>query len=308
MVWPALIALAGTAYSAYNANKAARRQRDQEAAATEARLNLGREGANMAGFTPVNVTTGLTGANPTYDSSGRLSGYSTTMDPNLRGAQQGAVAGANSIFSNLGNMSPEALAGSYYSNFQKMAGPERMNQFSDLQNRLAGQGLLGLNANKSSAGGITTSGNPFYGQFLEANANADRAAFERAYQFGNEQINQNINRGKTLLGTGLGIDDNARQNLSLSGELGSQQALAGARQGQLLTGQAGAISDLAGANQQYTATRNNQVQGLLGGLGVNQFGMNDARSIWNSAKPAPQYPAGGTNQMGPEDYNPYGGY
>lgn len=225
--------LLGTGVNAWMSNQ--EQQKLNEAAGRYAQqvTDAGKQAADMSKFTPYNVSGGLAGA--TFDGNK----VTQTLDPRLRAIQDQALAGAGGFLGSVNAGTPEQLAKQAYENYAKWAKPQQEQQFAGLQDRLAGQGLLGLNVNTGSvAGSGTTSVNPYYKDFAEGVATADLKNYENSVLFGQKATGNQIGLGQGMLGIGTDIDSLGREAINTGAKLGEAQARAGAVAGGFLANSA----------------------------------------------------------------------
>jgi hypothetical protein len=194
-------------------------------------LAAGREAADMSTFRPYNVTGGLAGAS--FDGNT----VTKTLDPRMKQIQDWGISSAQGFLGGVNAGTPEQLAQQAYSKYNQWAKPAQDQQFAGLQDRLAKQGMLGLNVNTGSVqnGGGNTSVNPYYKDFAEGVALADLKNYENSMRFGQETTAGQIGLGNSMLGIGVGIDQLGNDAIKLGQGLGDSQAAAGARAGGFLT-------------------------------------------------------------------------
>jgi hypothetical protein len=214
--------------------------RSQNRAATtagNAQVEAARVAADAARFRPVNVSTGLSSSQFQTDPQGNVTGATSQIDPRLGIIQDQNLVGASDMFQQ-GGVDVNQAQQDYWNNYLQRARPEQNNMFSQLQNRLGAQGLLGLNAGTDGAAG-PGQGNPFYSQFSRGVSDSDAAQWANSFQFGNQLADTQLARGNNMLSTAFGIDNLGRQSIDLGGVLGGR-ATSGATAGAGYMANAGA--------------------------------------------------------------------
>lgn len=188
-------------------------------AANQQLIGAGNQAAGMTKFTPFNVSNGLTGVKTGADGS-----VSTTMDPRLQGIQDQLLGLSKGFLGGVNSGTPDQLAQQAYANYNQWAKPAQENQFSGLQDRLARQGLLGLNVNTGSVqGGGQTSINPYYKDFAEGVASADLKNYQNSILFGQQVANNQLGLGTGAMQGANAIDTQARGLLDQSRALGDSK-------------------------------------------------------------------------------------
>ncbi len=186
--------------------------------ANQTLLGAGREAASMTNFTPYNVSGGLSGVKTNPDGS-----VSTTMDPRLAGVQDQLLGLSKGFLGGVNAGTPDQMAQQAYGNYQKWAVPQQQQLFSGLQDKLARQGLLGLNVNTGSVqgNGGNTSINPYYKDFAEGVASADLKNYQNSVLFGQQVAGNQMQLGTGALTGATGIDTFTRGLLDHSAKFGA---------------------------------------------------------------------------------------
>lgn len=238
-------------------------------------LGAGERAAALSGFTPYNISGGLTGVQNNADGS-----VTQTMDPRLRGIQDQQLSGASGFFGSVNAGTPEAQSKAAYQNYLNWAKPAQEQQFAGLQNTLAKQGLIGLNVGTTAlppvqqagngeqmlyAGGSANSAagyaggtpgqpisvNPYYKDFAQGVALADLKNYENSIRFGQDVTAGQISLGQGMLNGAMGIDKRGLETMDQSYNLGNARSAAGARAGGFLVDAARESGrNLIDANQQ----------------------------------------------------------
>jgi len=192
-----------------SARKAARTQADAQVRAAQI-------AADEARFRPVGVTTRFGGSQFQYDPSGRVSGASYNVSPELQayqdrfsglaggalsqaemaGQQYAPLTGAASSLYGLGEQylaqSPEQVAQQYMARQQDLLAPSRERQMAQLQNQLfqTGRGGLSVGATGMRPGGGAGLGasNPEMEAYYNALAQQDLQLANQAQTAGQEQL------------------------------------------------------------------------------------------------------------------------
>lgn len=201
--------LVGGLMQGSSARSAARTQADAQVRAAQI-------AAEEARFRPVGVTTRFGGSQFQYDPSGRVSGASYNVSPELQAYQdrfKGMAGGAlsqaemagqqyaplTSAASNLYGLgqqylaqSPEQVAQQYMARQQDLLAPSRERQMAQLQNQLFQQGRGGLSvgatgARPSGAAGLGAT-TPEMEAYYNALAQQDAQLATQAQQAGQEQL------------------------------------------------------------------------------------------------------------------------
>lgn len=193
------------ALGAISADRAAQAQVD-------AARNSAQQVAEMTRFRPVNIRGGQTGADIQYDAAGNAVGFNQTLSPEMQGIQSGLLSGAQQYFKN--PVTAEDYQKNLWANYEQMARPAQTNMFSQLQNTMAKQGLLGLQVNAPVAGGGTQRVNPMLSSFARGIGQADLNAYQNILQTGSNLASADINRGSSMLSSSMGIDREALNRIS----------------------------------------------------------------------------------------------
>lgn len=218
------LGLIGGLLQGKSAERSARTQANAEVQAAQI-------AAEEARFRPVGVTTRFGGSQFQYDPSGRVSGASYNVSPELkayqdrfRGMAGGALSdaerarsqyapltGAASNLYSLGQQylaeTPEQVAAKYMSRQQDLLAPSRERQMAQLQNQLFQQGRGGLSvgatgARPSGAAGLGAT-TPEMEAYYNALAQQDAQLATQAQQAGQEQLKF----GAGLFGVGSNLLD-----------------------------------------------------------------------------------------------------
>jgi len=222
------LAIGGSLLGGYLQGKSAERAARTQA---NAQLEAGRLAAEEARFLPVGVTTRFGSSQFQTDPSGRLSGASYELSPELKAyqdrfralsggalsdaerarSQYAPLTGAASSLYGLGEQylaeSPEQVAAKYMSRQQDLLAPSRERQMSQLQNQLFQQGRGGLSvgatgARPSGAAGLGAT-TPEMEAYYNAIAQQDAQLATQAQQAGQEQLKF----GAGLFGVGSNLLD-----------------------------------------------------------------------------------------------------
>ena len=216
--------LLGGAIQGKSAERAARTQANAE-------IEAAKLAAEEARFRPVGVTTRFGGSQFQYDPSGRVSGASYSLSPELQayqdrfralsggalsqaeqaGQQYAPLTGAASSLYGLGQQylaqSPEQVAAQYMARQQDLLAPSRERQMSQLQNQLfqTGRGGLSVGATGMRPGGGAGLGatTPEMEAYYNALAQQDAQLAAQAQQAGQEQLKF----GAGLFGVGSNLLD-----------------------------------------------------------------------------------------------------
>jgi hypothetical protein len=255
---------------------------DAAAIARDRMLQAGQQASQMAQFKPYNISGGLAGA--TFGPNGATQ----TLDPRMREIQDRNLALSSGFLNSVNAGTPDELARRSYEGYNSWAAPARMNEVAGLQNRLAGQGLIGMTANSVGTNGQQIAINPQMTELLEAQERARLKNYENSVLFGQQVTNNQLGMGNQQLGQAVGIDALGRENIKLGQSLGDSQATAGARAGGFLTGaaQQGGAWDVGAATQAgqwYNSAAQNAAQNLSGRRQSEAYAdaSRDA-NIWNS--------------------------
>ena len=249
---------------------------------SQGNVQAAQQAADMARFRPVNVSTGLGSSSFTQDAQGNIIGAQSNLNPAMTGTMGGALGAAQNYFTGLqAGASPQDMQQQFFQNYQRGQQPGRMGMFSALQDRLAGQGLLGLNSNQASIGGGTQGTNPFYTAMSEGWARADNDAWNQSWTQADQLANNNQTRAVNNLNTALGIDKYGQGLIGMGSDLGQRgqgaaQVGAGWINNAMQGGNnANANVATAGANQNNAFVQNaingigpsitNKIGGWLGG-------------------------------------------
>jgi len=193
-------------------NSAEKAQRAQ----ADATLKAAQLAAEEARFRPVGITNRFAGSQFQYDPSGRVSGASYTLSPELqayqnrfRGLAGGALSqaeqapeqyapltGAASNLYNLGQryiqQTPEQVAQQYMARQQDLLAPSRERQMAQLQNQLFNTGRSGLSVGATGlrpGGGLGLSATtPEMEAYYNAIAQQDLQLADQAQTAGQEQL------------------------------------------------------------------------------------------------------------------------
>ena len=237
---------------------AARRQeaiaRDQANAANA----TAQQAAEYSRFRPVNISSSLGGSQFQTDANGNVIGATSSINPALQGIQNQALNQTAGLFGNPTDVN--TIGNQFFQSYLQGARPQQTQMFSSLQDRLAGQGLLGLQTNSGMGGGE----NPFYTSFLRATQMADNEAWRNSFSAADQLVNSEQNRGLNFLNSALGIDKVGQGYIDMGGVLGGRGSSAAAVGGQgiLQAGMAGANAQ-AGASNASNAANNAMIQAAI---------------------------------------------
>lgn len=288
---PLIGAAIGGLASIFGSRSAARSQERIANQQMEQQRQLAEQARQDSLFRPVNVSTGLGQSNFITNDRGNVTGVNITGNPLLDGIQRSSLQGAWNIADN--PMDTYSVGNRFFQDYLGTARPTQMGLFSQLQDRLQGQGLLGLTAN-----GPQGSGNPFYEAFSRGIADSDAAAYRQAFTTADALATNEQARGTNALNNALGID---KQQLglidmgSVLGGRGSSAAAQGAAIG--MPGLTAANSAVAGARSNGVDVSNAAIQNMIRNLAPRIGGMIGT-----------QQPSGGfgTGQdYGNQDYGQY---
>jgi hypothetical protein len=230
----------------------------ERAARTQANAEMeaARLAAEEARFRPVGVTTRFGSSQFQYDPSGRVSGASYNVSPELKAyqdrfralsggalsdaerarSQYAPLTGAASSLYGLGQQylaeSPEQVAAQYMARQQDLLAPSRERQMAQLQNQLFQQGRGGLSVGATGARPSGTAGlgatTPEMEAYYNALAQQDAQLATQAQQAGQEQLKF----GAGLFGVGSDLMNQYQQGQvgalrPFEAYLGQEKALEG---------------------------------------------------------------------------------
>jgi len=260
----------GSAVGGLLSNRGNQQQQAQITAANgQGNVQAAQQAADMARFRPVNVSTGLGSTSFQRDAQGNVIGANSNLNPQLTGTMQGALGAAQNYFNGPeagGN--PQQMQQQFFQNYLQGQQPGRMGMFSSLQDRLQGQGLLGLNSNQPSIGGGTQGTNPFYTAMSEGWARADNEAWNNSWNQADTLANNNQTRAINNMNTAMGIDKYGQGLIGLGSDLG-QRSQAAAAQGAGWINSAAQGGNNANANVAAAGANQNNafIQNAINGVG-----------------------------------------
>lgn len=243
---------------------AARRNEGIARDQANAQRNAALEAADMSRFRPVNVSTGLGSAMFQTDANGNVTGASSYLDPRLTQLQGSALGQAQSVFGQ--PIDVNTLGNQFYNNYLQTARPQQNQMFSSLQDRLNGQGLLGLQTNS----GMGPGENPFYTSFVRGTQMADADAWRQSFASADQLASNEQARGVTALNSALGIDKIGTGLIDMGGVLGGRGSSAAAQGASNLfaAGQVGANAQAGAASAHNNAT-NAAIQAAINRIFLN---------------------------------------
>jgi hypothetical protein len=207
--------------------------------AQEEARRAGQQGAAMAQFRPIGITTRFGSSQFQVDPiTGQLVSAGYTAAPEIAQAQNRLMGlGAGYLA-----QTPEQVAADYMARQQELLAPSRERQLAQLQNQLYQTGRGGLSvgatgARPSGAAGLGAT-TPEMEAYYNALAQQDAALAAQAQQAGQQQIEF----GTGLFGKAGELEALAQRPLSLSSQLAQLVSGAGAQAGRLgLAGNLGAV-------------------------------------------------------------------
>lgn len=214
---PLILGAASIAANLYSSHRQSRNQQNMLNQQTQADQAARQSAFDAGRFRPVGVQTGLAGSNFTFDSNGNLSGAGTTTDPRLSGLQSNLLGGASGM---LNGLDTNQYINDYMDRYNQTAGAQQTNLFSNLQNRMAKQGLLGLKSNEAAVGGGTVGVNPMLASFSEGVARQNADAYSRAEQGAMRAREMDYTQGRGMLDMAMGIDRAGLDQLRLGADFG----------------------------------------------------------------------------------------
>ena len=209
------------------------------------------QAAQMSQFRPVGVTTNFGTSNFGFDDQGRLNQAGYNLSPQLQGYQdqlagmtgQGLQAGQGLM--SLGQQylgeSPDAVRQRYMQQQQALLAPQQEQQLAGIRNNLFQTGRGGLATGATEAGGLAAT-NPEMAAYYNSLANSQRQiaagadqAAQQQIQFGQGLLTSAYDPFKAGLASQGAVESLGQQPLTLSSQLGTASAQAGANAGQFMT-------------------------------------------------------------------------
>lgn len=167
--------------------------------------NAAQQAANLSKYTPANITSGYGSAN--FDSNGNAN---MSLSAPYQSARDQLLGQANQ-YGNQINSYGNDFVNSTYNNLRQMASFNEQQDRTNLENRLAAQGMLG-----STGGGIQSQA------LLNSQNMADVDRQVQATQLGDQLQNSLLSRQTTALNGASTLDQLPLQNASLGMQIGAQ--------------------------------------------------------------------------------------
>ena len=202
----------------------------------------------MANFRPYSIKT-ATGSS-FFDKGTGTTGYE--LSPELQAYQKGLYGTAQQAAGALA-ATPEQAAAQYMQQQQGLLQPQRQAEDIALRQQQLQRGRIGLGISSEAAGaGAGGYVNPEQFQRDRARALADAQIAANATQAGQQQMANQLAYTQGLFSAGLAPEQYGMGQLTLGGNLGAQQAQAGAVQAGIYgTGMGNVYSNLGAAAQTY---------------------------------------------------------
>ena len=202
----------------------------------------------MANFRPYSIKT-ATGSS-FFDKGTGAAGYE--LSPELQAYQKSLYGTAQGAAGALA-ATPQEAAAQYMTQQQGLLQPQRQAEDIALRNQQLQRGRIGLGISSEAAGaGAGGYVNPEQFQRDRARALADAQIAANATQAGQQQMANQLSYTQGLFNAGQAPEQYGMGQLTLGGNLGAQQAQAGAVQAGIYgTGMGNVYSNLGGAAQTY---------------------------------------------------------
>lgn len=202
----------------------------------------------MANFRPYSIKT-ATGSS-FFDKATGEAGYD--LSPDLEAYQKSLYGTAKTAAAGLA-ATPEDAAKDYITQQQGLLQPQRQAEDIALRNQQLQRGRIGLGISSEAAGaGAGGYVNPEQFQRDRARALADAQIAANATQAGQQQMSNQLSYTQGLFNAGQAPEQYGMNQLTLGGNLGAQQAQAGAVQAGIYgTGMGNVYSNLGSAAQTY---------------------------------------------------------
>jgi hypothetical protein len=205
---------------------------DQNVAAQQAATQTAQQ---QASFTPVGMTTAFGQSNFAFDpATGKLTSAGYTPTSQVAGQVQNLFGMGAAALPTTTN--PQAIQEQYIAQQQGLLAPGREQQLAQLQNRQYQRGTSGLATGGTMAGyapnaqGLMAT-NPELAAYYNSLAQQDAQLAANAPTYAQNQLNAQIATGTGLFGAANTLEGYAQQPLSLSANLGTSGATAGAKAG-----------------------------------------------------------------------------
>ena len=237
-----LISYAEAQQRAANAVADVQNQISQAQAADTAKM------VEMAKFQPYSIRTGQ--GNTFFDTKTGQAGFA--MSPEAQAYQQSLLGGAGTAAGAI-QATPEQAAAQYMQQQQGLLQPQRQAEDLALRNQQLSRGRIGMGISSEAAGaGVGGYVNQEQFQRDRARAQADAQIAANATQAGQTQQANQLNYTQGLFNAGNAPEQYGMGQLTLGGNMGAQQAQAGAVQAGIFgTGMGNVYSNLGAAANTY---------------------------------------------------------
>jgi hypothetical protein len=135
------------------------------------------------------------------------------LNSQYQGLKDQMLGGANKAYALAGDFDPKTHAAERYASAQALLAPGDAKAESGLMMDLYNKGGFGLNTNKQTVGGGTTSVNPYVGTFMDARNTRDAGMSYNSLREGEQYLDNLINRGHGFTRGGMEIDNAGRQSM-----------------------------------------------------------------------------------------------
>lgn len=170
------------------------------------------DAANASVFKPFNVTTSSGTATGSRNPDGSISATST-LSPELQALQTQLQGNGQSILSGINGSTVNDLGKTAWDKYNSWAKPTQQTMFGQLQDRMAGQGLLGLTSYAPNVNG-GQGGNPMYQDFAAGVAQSDAKNYQDIMTAAMAQATGQSNLGTSQINTATALNNLSNQNLS----------------------------------------------------------------------------------------------
>lgn len=171
----------------------------------DANKDLAQQFRDATAFKPYNITTGAGSAGVTRNPDGSIN-MNAQLSPELAQLQSTLQSNGSNILSGINANSVQQLAQQNWDKYNQLARPSQQSLFMGLQDRLAAQGLLGLQSNAPDVGMNGQAGNPFYTSFARGVADSDLANWQSMQTNAINNTTGLSNLGTSQINTALGLN------------------------------------------------------------------------------------------------------
>lgn len=187
---------------------------------TAAQTRAANTAADASVFKPFNVSTATGTASAARNADGSISA-SSQLSPDLQNLTRDMTRSGADILAGVNGNSVNNAGQTAWDKYNAWARPNQQTMFGQLQDRMAGQGLLGLTSYAPNVNG-GQGGNPMYQDFAAGVEQQDQKAYQDIITNALANLTTQSNLGTSQINSATGIQNQANSNLALGANLANQ--------------------------------------------------------------------------------------